>query len=88
MFRQNKGYYKSSITTALTKKKDLFLDWDRIQIVYTIDGEGIDSTIFPGQRVQFTDWISGDLHIQEIAWDFSSGQTTIRGIAQNITFGE
>lgn len=78
----------SAITTALTKKKDLFLDWDRIQIVYTIDGEGIDSTIFPGQRVQFTDWISGDLHIQEIAWDFSSGQTTIRGIAQNITFGD
>ena len=77
----------SAITTALTKKKNLFLDWDRIQIVYTIDGEGIDSTIFPGQRVQFTDWISGDLHIQEIAWDFSSGQTTIRGIAQNITFG-
>ena len=78
----------SAITTALTKKKDLFLDWDRIQIVYTIDGEGIDSSIFPGQRVQFTDWISGDLHIQEIAWDFSSGQTTIRGIAQNITFGD
>ena len=78
----------SAITTALTKKKDLFLDWDRIQIVYTIDGEGIDSSIFPGQRVQFTDWISGDLHIQEIAWDFSSGQTTIRGIAQNIVFGD
>jgi hypothetical protein len=78
----------SAIQTALEKKRDLFLDWDRIQIVYTIDGEGIDSAIFPGQRVQFSDWISGDLHIQEIAWDFSSGQTTIRGIAQNITFGD
>lgn len=76
----------TNLTSALEKKRDLYLNYDRIEVKYTIDGDGIDINLFPGKKISFSDWISGDLFVQEVIKDIENGENIARGIATNIIF--
>jgi len=77
---------ESSLTTALEKKRDLYLNYDRIELMITKDIVGIDTNIFPGKIISFESWISGDLFVEELGFEIISGNTVVRGIANGIVF--
>jgi len=76
----------SGLLVALAKKRDVYLNYDRIEIKYTIDGPGIDTRLKPGVKINFDAWISGELYVQEVIWNIEQGQNIVRGIANNIVF--
>lgn len=74
------------LVLALEKKKDLYLNYDRIELRYTIDEKGLDPNLIAGVEIDFSSWISGDLFVQEVIKDISTGQNIARGLAKNIVF--
>lgn len=77
---------ETGLETALEKKRELYLNYDRIELKYTIDGPGIDTRLKPGVKLNFDAWISGELYVQEVIWNIEQGQNIVRGIANNIVF--
>ena len=71
------------ITTALTKKKTLYNDYQWLSLALA----DIDPDITPGMRVQFdAEWLAGDLHVQVVKWNFKYAKTLLQGLATNLVY--
>lgn len=78
----------SALNSALENKRDLFLNYEPIELSYTMDGPGFDSDLFLGKRITFDGWISGSLHVQEFEWRIKDGRNIARGISPDVALEE
>jgi hypothetical protein len=77
---------ETTIGDALDDKVDIFTDYSQFEVTYTKDEVGIDTNLLPGVRLQFSDWVSGDMIVHEVEWDIEMGINKAKGIAKNLVY--
>lgn len=79
------GSYLSAQTIGF--KKSTYNNFRWCEITYTIDGDGIDTRLQIGKKINFdSGYVSGTMIVQEFVWELGQGRNVARGFTNNITF--